>query len=614
MCGITGWISFDRDLARERDTVEKMTATMAERGPDAGGVWIEGPAALGHRRLAVIDLVGGTQPMTVDTPNGAVALVYSGEVYNFTELRADLVARGHRFRSRSDTEVVLRGYLEWGEAVVERLIGMYAFALWDAREQRLVLIRDRLGIKPLYLWQTDDGVLFGSEPKAILANSLARRVVGLDGLRELFTMIADPRTAVWEGMRQVDPGTVVTVSRSGLRERRYWDLATAEHTDDQPTTIDTVRDLLQDSIARQLVADVPLCTLLSGGLDSSAVTALAAARLRDTGEQVRAFTVDFADQERNFVADEWRSTLDSPFAREVAGHVGARHSSVVIDSASLAAPEVRAAVVAARDLPYGFGDSDASLYLLSRAVREHSTVALSGESADEIFAGYRWFHEPALRDAGTFPWMAAMPDELTRRTGLLRPELVRALDLDAYVAERYSEAVAPVESLPGDGPLDTRIRQLSYLHLTRFLRAMLDRKDRMSMATGLEVRVPFCDHRLIEYVHNVPWSLRAFDGREKSLLRAATADLLPQSVVERKKVHYPLASDSAYLTALQQQSAQVLGDHSGHRVFDLIDTTAVTKLTDRPTDGLTLPERIDLEQFLDLVVWLDHYDPVVTTA
>ncbi|MEU4312274.1 asparagine synthase (glutamine-hydrolyzing) [Nocardia sp. NPDC024068] len=614
MCGITGWVSFDRNLARERDTVEAMTATMAARGPDAGGVWIEGPAALGHRRLAVIDIGGGSQPMTAETPNGAVVLVYSGEVYNFSELRSELVMRGHRFRSRSDTEVVLRGYLEWGEAVAERLVGMYAFALWDARDRRLVLIRDRLGIKPLYLWPTADGVLFGSEPKAILANSLARPALGLDGMRALFTMIADPRSAVWDGMEQVDPGTVVTVSREGIRRRRYWELTRAEHTDDLQTTIAKVRGLLQDSVAQQLVADVPLCALLSGGLDSSAITALAAARLRAENESVRAFTVDFADQERDFVADEWRATLDSPFAREVAGHVGARHSSVVIGPAALADPEVRAAVVAARDLPYGFGDSDASLYLLSRAVREHSTVALSGESADEIFAGYRWFHEPALRDATTFPWMAAMPQEMTRRTGLLRPELVRELDLDRYVQDQYQEAVGSVESAPGDSELEVRARQLSYLHLTRFLRAMLDRKDRVSMAAGLEVRVPLCDHRLIEYVYNVPWTMRSYDGREKSLLRGATADLLPRSVAERKKSHYPLASDSVYLIALQQQAAQVLGDDPAHRVFELVDADAVARLTGRPAGGMDLPERIGLEQFLDLVVWLDRYEPAVTTV
>ncbi|WP_167471381.1 asparagine synthase (glutamine-hydrolyzing) [Nocardia arthritidis] len=609
MCGITGWVDFSSDLTDKRTIVEAMTATMAERGPDAGGVWLERHAALGHRRLAVIDIEGGAQPMTVETPNGTVALVYSGEAYNFTELRAELVARGHRFRSRSDTEVVLRGYLEWGDAVAEKLTGMWAFALWDARDERLVLIRDRLGIKPLYLWPTADGVLFGSEPKAIFANPLARPALGLDGLRELFTMMTDPGIAIWHGMRQVDPGTVVTVTRDGIRTRRYWSLPVAEHADDLPTTIATVRGMLEESVAGQLVADVPLCTLLSGGLDSSALTALAAARLAESGEKVRCFTVDFADQSENFVADEWHATPDSPFAVEVARHVDAEHTRVVINSAALAAPEVRAAVVAATDLPLGYGDVNASLLLLARAVRDHSTVALSGEASDEIFAGYRWFHNPAVWDADVFPWLVVAPPGTGIRTELLRPEVARALDLETYARDAYRDAIAEVAVLPGESEFDRRMRQISHLHLTRFLRGMLDRKDRMSMATGLEVRVPYCDHRLIEYVYNVPWSMRTHDGREKSLLRAATADILPESVVRRVKGHYPMATDRTYFDAVQRQVGAVLFERPDHPVLELMDRAAVAELAAKAPDGLTFAHRFGLEQFLDFVLWIDHYHP-----
>lgn len=609
MCGITGWVSYQQDLTTAQPIVEAMTATMADRGPDGGGVWISGHAALGHRRLAIIDIEGGAQPMTVETPDGTVALVYSGEAYNFAELREQLTSRGHRFHSRSDTEVVLRGYLEWGEAIAERLTGMWAFAIWDARVQRLSLFRDPLGIKPLYLMPTADGVLFGSEPKAVLVNPRARAAVGMDGLRELFTMIADPATAVWDGMRQVEPGTVLTLDRDGQRERRYWELRTAEHTDNLATTVATVRELLRDSVRHQLVADVPLGVLLSGGLDSSAITVLAADELRHRGEQARTFTVELAGQRENFVADEWRTTLDSPFADQVAAHVGARHTAILLDPAELTAPQTREAVVRARDLPLGLGDSDASLYLLSRAVRTHSTVALSGESADEIFAGYRWFHHPALRDSETFPWMAAMPRTLTRRGGLLRPDLARALELDDYVRDRYREAIARVEPLPGASSLDTRLRQLSHLHITRFLRAMLDRKDRMSMAVGLEVRVPFCDHRLVGYLYNVPWALQSHDGREKSLLRAATADLLPRSVVERVKSHYPIAQDSAYAEALQRRAAALLTDD--HAVLELVDAAAARKVVARAPGDLDLPDRAALEQFLDLAVWLDLYRPAL---
>ncbi|MFB7507217.1 asparagine synthase (glutamine-hydrolyzing), partial [Streptomyces broussonetiae] len=318
MCGITGWVSFDRDLITETSTLDAMTETMACRGPDDRGTWTEGPAALGHRRLAIIDLPGGRQPMSLSTPQGNIAMVYSGEAYNFTELRRELEDRGHRFTTDSDTEVVLHGYLEWGDEVAERLNGMYAFAVWDGRHDKLVMIRDRMGIKPFYYYPTPDGVLFGSEPKAVLANPLARRRVTLDGLRELFVMIKTPGHAIWDGMREVEPGTVVTVDRSGLGTRVYWQLRTLAHTDDRDTTIATVRSLLDDIVRRQLVADVPRCTLLSGGLDSSAMTAIAARQLAEQGEQVRSFAVDFVGQTDNFVADELRGTPDTPFVHDVA--------------------------------------------------------------------------------------------------------------------------------------------------------------------------------------------------------------------------------------------------------------------------------------------------------
>src|ERR1700740_740437 len=263
MCGITGWVSFRRDLRAERATVEAMTETMSCRGPDARGTWFAEHAALGHRRLAIIDLAGGRQPMSVDTPGGAVAIVYSGETHNFTELRAGLIRRGHRFRTDSDTEVVLHAYLEWGEALAERLNGMYAFAVWDSRENKLVMVRDRMGIKPFYYYETPDGVLFGSEPKAILANPAAEHTVTLDGIRELFAFVKTPGHAVWKGMHEVEPGTTVTVRSSGLRTTGYWALQTRPHHDSQATSVTHVRELLEDIVRRQLVADVPRCTLLS---------------------------------------------------------------------------------------------------------------------------------------------------------------------------------------------------------------------------------------------------------------------------------------------------------------------------------------------------------------
>ncbi|MET8690324.1 asparagine synthase (glutamine-hydrolyzing) [Streptomyces sp. NPDC004732] len=610
MCGITGWVSFDRDLTAESTTLDAMTETMSCRGPDDRGRWTAGPAGLGHRRLAIIDLPGGRQPMTVETPTGTVALVYSGETYNFTELRRELAGRGHRFTTASDTEVVLRGYLEWGEALAERLNGMYAFAIWDARHDKLVMVRDRMGIKPFYYYETSDGVLFGSEPKAILANPLARRRVTLDGLREVFAVVKTPGHAVWDGMNEVEPGTVVTVDRSGLRRHVYWSLETRPHTDSRDASIAKVRELLDDIVRRQLVSDVPRCTLLSGGLDSSAMTALAARQLAEVGETVRSFAVDFVGQADNFVADELRGTPDTPYVHDVARSAGTDHRDIVLDSHALADPDVRAKMIRARDIPMGFGDMDASLYLLFRAIREHSTVALSGESADEVFGGYLQFFDETARAADTFPWLVRFADHFGDDARILRSDVTAALDLPAYIKESYATAVAGIRRLDGESDFEFRMRKICHLHLTRFVRILLDRKDRASMAVGLEVRVPFCDHRLVEYVYNTPWALKSFDGREKSLLREATADVLPRSVYDRVKSPYPSTQDPKYAVALQGHVKDLLA-RPGHPVFDLVDRERAVQAAGREAPQITQASRRDLERTLDLALWLDLYSPEI---
>jgi len=609
MCGITGWVAFDDDLTRHRAVVERMTATMARRGPDDGGVWIERHAALGHRRLAVIDLAGGRQPMLERTPAGTIALAYSGETYNFRELRTELAGLGHRFRTASDTEVVLRGYLQWGDRLAERLNGMFAF-VWDGRTQSLHLVRDRLGVKPLYHRRTAGGVLFGSEPKAILANPLAPPVVDADGLRELAANTMAPGFAFWRDMTEVLPGTVVTVDRLGVRSRTYWTLEPAEHPHDLGTTVGHVRELLTDVVARQLVADVPRCVLLSGGLDSSAVTGLAARELARQGERPRTFSVDFTGREQAFRPDEVRDTPDTPFIRDVVARVGSEHRDVTLDPAGLADPALRRAVIAARDVPAGFGEMDTSLLRLFTAVRASSTVALSGESADEVFGGYRWMHERSAVYAGTFPWLAFRSATSGDRGAPLHPALRRRLDLDTYLADQYSTAVAAVGHRPGDDAHERRMREVTHLHLTRFVRMLLDRKDRVSMAVGLEVRVPFCDHRLVEYAYNVPWALKTFDGREKSLLRHAAAHVLPASARDRVKASYPSTQDPAYLLSLQQQAKEILAEVD-HPVFTVADRDWLSAAT--ALDALTIPSdvRRGVDRILDLYHWFELYRPTL---
>jgi asparagine synthase (glutamine-hydrolysing) len=434
--------------------------------------------------------------------------------------------------------------------------------------------------------------------------------VTLDGLRELFAFVKTPGHAVWEGIHEVEPGTVVTVSPAGIRTDTYWSLRTRPHTDDKDSTIAHVRTLLDDIVRRQLISDVPLCTLLSGGLDSSAMTAIAALQLAERGETVRSFAVDFAGRTENFVADELRGTPDTPFVHDVARASGTEHQDIVLGSEQLADPEVRSQVIRARDLPAGLGDMDSSLYLLFKAIRAHSTVALSGESADEVFGGYLQFFDPDARAADTFPWLVKAPSQLGDDGAILTDDLTKSLDLEGYTHDSYASAVAGVQRLDGESDFEFRMRVMSYLHLTRFVRVLLDRKDRASMAVGLEVRVPFCDHRLVEYVYNAPWALKSFDGREKSLLREATADVLPRSVYDRVKSPYPSTQDPAYAVALRDSLRDLLATPA-HPVFEIVSHNWLGRAVKADAPQITQASRRGLERTLDLALWIDIYRPTL---
>ena len=607
MCGIVGWVDYERDLGEQKPIVEAMTSTMALRGPDAQGIWIDRHAALGHRRLSVIDLEGGVQPMQATEEGKTVAcLTYSGEVYNFVSLREELVKRGHRFTTRSDTEVVLRSYLEWGESFVDRLVGIYAFAIWDSRKQELLLVRDRVGVKPLFYHPLGRGVLFGSEPKAILAHPDVHPRVGLDGLRHLISAFRMPGDAAYEGMHEVKPGHVLRVSRNGIEQRCYWKLEGHEHTDSLDVTIETIRGHFDRIMREQTVADVPVCSLLSGGLDSSFVTATADRILRQrNGNAVHSYSVDFADHGKGFVKAAYRDTADTPFVREFVKQVKTRHTEVVLNNRDLANMEVRRAVLDALDSAWFVGgDLFPSLYLLFKAVRETSTVALSGEAADEVFGGYRWFHTPETVNLDTFPWMRHASSRLET---LLSPDLSKELRLKEYEADCYASALRAVPHV-GQTGLEKRMREVCHLHLANWLPILLDRKDRMSMAVGLEVRVPFCDHELMQYVFNTPWSMKTFDGREKSLLRAAAGGVVPEAILRRVKSPYPATQDPAYEQALRDGMARMISEPSP-RTAQTFNVDAIREMLDEPLGEVSIGwERGDMDHALAMSDWLERYD------
>lgn len=605
MCGIVGWVDFGRDLRAERELVEAMTEAVHGRGPDGGGLWVGPHAALGHRRLAIVDPEGGHQPMVAEEDGRELAaLTYCSEVYNFVELRNELSSRGHRFHTAGDTEVVLRAYLEWGDAVGERLNGIFAFGVWDVRRQELVLVRDRVGVKPLYYVRTATGLMFASEPKALLAHPEVKARVDADGLREILSLAKTPGEAGWSGIKEVRPGEVLRFSRDGLKRRRYWTPPEDFHTDSLQTTVDTVHELLVDSVERQTVADVPMGILLSGGIDSSVVAAIANRKLGDA----RTFSLDFAGYEDNFRTDYMRETPDAPYVREMVKFLGTQHTDVVLSTADLTDPDARERTLREADLPFARGDRDTSFYLLCKAVSRDCTAALGGESADELFGGYWWFHDPAAIAADTFPWLPMFghvtDDGPDSATSLLDQGLLKTLDLPGYREARYREALAEVSTVDHPDPHERRMRQITYLAITRLMPLLLDRAERMSMAAPIELRVPFLDHRLIEYTYRTPWALKSFDGREKSLLRAAVADLVPPSILERRKAPFPATQDVAYETWLR---AQLPGLENGPAA-PFLNLERVRAEAATPVKVSSNETRATLELALRLDEWLSAYD------
>jgi asparagine synthase (glutamine-hydrolysing) len=614
MCGIAGWVDFERDLSREREVMQRMADTLACRGPDAQGFFLSRDAAFAHRRLAVIDLEGGKQPMeralATDAP---CALTYSGEIYNFVELRDELGKLGHTFETRSDTEVLLRAYMQWGAACVDRLNGMFAFGIWDGARRELFLARDRLGIKPLFYAVRGSTLVFGSEPKALLAHPDIASEIGDEGLAELLVMgpLRTPGRGVFRGVDELRPAFTLRKSREGVRVARYWQLESRPHEDDLDTTTKKIRALLDDIVQRQLVSDVPVCTLLSGGLDSSAVTALAArTRAREGRGPISTYSVELRDADRYFVASDIQPSLDAPWVDRVVSSFGTDHRKVILDTRDLV--EHFDAPLAARDLP-SLGEMDISLLLLFREIKKRHTVAVSGESADEVFGGYPWFHSEDAIASDDFPWSQTMGDAVS----ILSPELEARLRPAEYARERYRDAIAETPRLPGESPRERRMREILYLNQTRFLLMLLDRKDRISMRVGLEVRVPFCDHRLVEYAWNIPWEMKSFGGREKGILRRALEGVLPEDLRWRKKSAYPSMANPTYAEAVKKKLEAIVADPSAplRAVVDVGKVKA--SLASASAENTALPFGGPVRQWAYLVqvdAWFRRYRVRIVSA
>ena len=600
MCGIGGFVDYERDARRGGPILHGMKRTLTPRGPDAEGTYFDEDTALIHRRLIVIDPEGGKQPM--HSPDRNTIIIYNGELYNTPELRTELMSRGHEFVGHSDTEVLLHAYLEWKTDAFARLNGIFAFAIWEKRERRLTLCRDRLGVKPLFFAPIRNGLTFGSTIDTVLCHPEIEPALDEDGLRTLLLLgpARPPESGVFRQIKSLLPGHFAVLTPENFTDHVYWQLEAHEHEDDLPTTIERTHTLICDAARRQLVSDVPLACFLSGGLDSSILSMLAAKDYAARGETLHTWSVDYRDNDKYFTKSIFQPNSDDSYIDQMVDFLGTHHHRVVLEPEALCAALLPA--TDARALP-GMADVDSSLLLFCAAVkRGGTTVCLSGECADELFGGYPWYHREEILFEDTFPWSRSVG----LRLGLLTPDAVR--NGEEFVRQHYRDTCDRAPKLSSDNKKAARMREMFVLNLDWFMATLLDRKDRMSMYSGLEVRVPFCDHRIVEYAYNMPWDFESLDGREKGIVRRAFADELPKDIVFRKKSPYPKTFHPVYTRLCADYVRRIFADPNA-TAASLFDHSAVQKLMQRP-ESLAEPwfgQLMRTPQIFAYIIQLDRW-------
>ena len=600
MCGIGGFVDYERDARRGGPILHGMKRTLTPRGPDAEGTYFDEDAALVHRRLIVIDPEGGKQPM--HSPDRNTIIIYNGELYNTPELRTELMSRGHEFVGHSDTEVLLHAYLEWKTDAFSRLNGIFAFAIWEKRERRLTLCRDRLGVKPLFFAPIRNGLTFGSTIDTVLCHPEIEPALDEDGLRTLLLLgpARPPESGVFRQIKSLLPGHFAVLTPEAFTDHTYWKLEAHEHEDDLPTTIERTHTLICDAARRQLVSDVPLACFLSGGLDSSILSMLTAKDYAARGETLHTWSVDYRDNDKYFIKSIFQPNSDDSYIDQMVDFLGTHHHRVVLEPEALCAALLPA--TDARALP-GMADVDSSLLLFCAAVkRGGTTVCLSGECADELFGGYPWYHREEILFEDTFPWSRSVG----LRLGLLTPDAVR--NGEEFVRQHYRDTCDRAPKLSSDDKKTARMREMFVLNLDWFMATLLDRKDRMSMYSGLEVRVPFCDHRIVEYAYNMPWDFKSLEGREKGIVRRAFANELPKEIVYRKKSPYPKTFHPVYTRLCADYVCRIFEDNTSVAA-SLFDRNAVQKLMQRP-ESLAEPwfgQLMRTPQIFAYIIQLDRW-------
>ena len=582
MCGISGFCSFDINYTSNKDywstILHKMGNSLLHRGGDERGEYLKEHIGLSHTRLTIRDLYTGTQPMTAVHKGNEYTIVYNGEIYNQDEIKTDLVSKGYSFETTSDTEIILKAYIEYGTDSVKMLNGIFAYALWDSSRNKLFLFRDPLGVKPLFYSLKRNTIVFASEIKGLFDHPQISPEIDNNSLREILSL-GPARTegcGVFKGIYEIKYGHFGVYDITGFKEYPYWSLVSQRYDKTYEEALSDVKYLVTTAIKDQMVSDVPVCSFLSGGLDSCIVTAVASDCLLKEGKKFNTFSFDFKDNDKYFRSNSFQPEQDRPYVDIMTKTYPLNHRYLECSENDLA--DYLYTSVDAKDLP-GMADVDASMLYFCRLVKEHNKVTLTGECADEIFGGYPWFHRQEFINAPTFPW-SVNPDV---RTSILNEDTAKELDIYGYIKRQYNNSLSQVPYLEGETDIKKRQREISFLNIKWFMTTLLDRMDRASMYWGLEARVPFADLRIVEYMWNVPWEYKSHNGIPKGILRDAAKDILPPPISQRRKSPYPKTYSPLYENILKKRVRTIITDRNSP-IYPILNIPNIKNILNSPQD------------------------------
>ncbi len=605
MCGIAGEVSYSNSTKINIDSYIKMQKVLAPRGPDQNGIYIKDNVALIHSRLCVIDVENGVQPMSVTLGNKEYTIIYNGELYNTDEIRNELKLLGYSFLTHSDTEVILKAFVQWKEDCLNKFNGIFAFAIWNEYDKSLFFARDRMGVKPFFYTIKNNSFIFASEIKALLEHKYVDPIIDEDSIAEIM-FIGPGRTpgcGIFKDICELKPSCCGYYNNKGIKIRKYWKLTDKEHKDSFKNTVETIRYLVKDSITRQLTSDVPIGTFLSGGLDSSIISSISNTYFKKKGQRLKTFSVTYENNDKYFKKSKFQPNNDNDFISKMVDYLGCEHYLIKLNNTDLANALYDA--VDARDLP-GMSDVDSSLLLFCKEIKKHCTVALSGECADEIFGGYPWYRDKEIRAINGFPWAQSTQ----YRMSFIKKD-IKLPDAEEYVFSRYKDTLINTSKMDNLSSLESRMKEMMKLNIEWFMQTLLDRKDRMSMYNGLEVRVPFCDYRIVEYLYSVPWEFKDYKSYEKGLLRESVKDILPEEILWRKKSPYPKTHNPEYLEIVSNKLSEVIENNSSP-VLSFIDKNKLMELLNTdlsiPWYGQLMTTPQTIAYFLQINYWLEKYN------